>query len=357
MTPSTSQKKYANSNPKGTPGKNRRRTLVWGVGILVLTVAAYTAFPYLCLHAGTDVVVRIPKNATMENVRDTLHKYFDEKFADHTLTAAGMLGLKPDSRHGAYLVKASDSPLTAGKTLARGAQQQIDLTINGVREFDPFIGRIAAKFDFSADSLRAVLYSPEFLVEQGLTKAQVPALFLNDKYYFYWSNSPGDVAEKIAGNYNAFWTPERKDKAASLGLTPAEIVTLASIVDEETNAESEKGRIGRLYINRLQKGMKLQADPTVRFALGDFSIRRITGAHLQAPGPYNTYRVEGLPPGPIRTTSTKTIDAILNSNPSTDIYMCASEDFSGTHRFAESYTEHLENARRYQKALDARGIK
>ena len=132
---------------------------------------------------------------------------------------------------------------------------------------------------------------------------------------------------------------------------------ICSIVDEESNAKSEKGTIGRLYINRLKKGMKLQADPTVRFALNDFTIRRVTRNHLTVDSPYNTYQVEGLPPGPIRTTSVETIDAVLNSQPNDYLYMCAKEDFSGTHNFAADYATHQENARRYQNALNERGIK
>ncbi|MDE6028396.1 MAG: endolytic transglycosylase MltG, partial [Muribaculaceae bacterium] len=130
-----------------------------------------------------------------------------------------------------------------------------------------------------------------------------------------------------------------------------------SIVDEETNAKEEKGAIGRLYINRLKKGMKLQADPTVRFALNDFTIRRVKGEHLKADSPYNTYRYPGLPPGPIRTTGKTTIDLLLDSAPNDYLFMCAKEDFSGTHNFASTYAEHQENARKYQKALDVRGIK
>ncbi|MDE5675491.1 MAG: endolytic transglycosylase MltG, partial [Muribaculaceae bacterium] len=150
---------------------------------------------------------------------------------------------------------------------------------------------------------------------------------------------------------------ERIQKAKDLGLTPAQLMTIASIVDEETNKLDEKDEIGRLYINRYLKGMKLQADPTVKYAVGDFSLRRILNTHLKTSSPYNTYLNTGLPPGPIRTTSVATIDQILNSKPSDAIYMCAKEDFSGYHNFAATYKEHLANAKRYQAALNRRGIK
>ena len=172
-----------------------------------------------------------------------------------------------------------------------------------------------------------------------------------------WSGTPEKIIEKIGKNYSNVWNDERRKKAASLGMTPQQVMILASIVDEETNAASEKGTIGRLYINRLDKGMRLQADPTVKYAIGDFEKKRITKQDLQFESPYNTYRNGGLPPGPIRTTSKRTIDAILDSKPHRYLYMCAREDFSGRHNFAETYGDHTRNALRYQHALDERGIK
>ena len=168
---------------------------------------------------------------------------------------------------------------------------------------------------------------------------------------------PTDLLAKTGPNYSPFGNDKNKKTAETLSPPPAEIMTVASITDEETNKLSEKGTIGRLYINRLRKGMRLQADPTVRFALKDYSIRRVTRKHLGVESPYNTYIHKGLPPGPIRTTSRATLDAILDSEPNDYLYMCAKEDFSGTHNFATSFEEHSRNARRYQKALNARGIR
>ena len=197
----------------------------------------------------------------------------------------------------------------------------------------------------------------DYLSNYDLTPENSLALFLDDTYEVYWSTSAKSVLDKIGENYLRFWTQERRQKASALGRTPAEMSILASITDEESNAAEEKGTIGRLYNNRLQKGMRLQSDPTVRFAVNDFTIRRVKGEHLKINSPYNTYKISGLPPGPIRTTGAKTIDLILNSEPNDYIYMCAKEDFSGRHNFAKDYAEHSANAMRYRKALDARGIK
>ena len=156
---------------------------------------------------------------------------------------------------------------------------------------------------------------------------------------------------------NHFWTADRKAKAEAIGLTHEEVATLASIVDEETANDAEKPIIAGLYLNRLRLGMKLQADPTVKYAVGDFTLRRILGKHLLTESPYNTYRNYGLPPGPIRIPSIVGLDAVLNPVEHPYLYMCAKEDFSGTHNYARTLAEHYQNARRYIRALNERGIK
>ncbi len=337
-----------------------RRVALWAAGAVAIFVVAAVALvaPLLLSHSASSAVIKIPRGATSRTVSDSLSKYFGPDYAAKVMRVMTDDEETLALRYGAYEIKEGTSALMAAKTLSRGAETPFNIVINGVRDLDGFLPRIAARFDFPADSLRAVLYSPATLAKYGLDdKRQAPALFLNDTYSFFWTASPEKVVEKIADNYSGFWTEARVAQARALGLSPEEVVVIASIVDEETNLESEKGRIGRLYVNRLQKGMRLQADPTVRYALGDFTIRRVTGEHLKVDSPYNTYRINGLPPGPIRTTSKSTIDAVLQSPESEDLYMCAKEDFSGAHNFASDYASHQANARRYQEALDARGIK
>lgn len=344
---------------KQSPAKKKghKKIIILGATIIVIVALASLIFPYISGGTSHAATIRIPRDATRENVSDTLTKYFGEEYASKVVR------LLPDGealarRHGAYDVPEGTSPIQGVNILTRGAQTPQRITINGVRQFDSFLPRIAAKFDFSADSLRKVLYSDSVLHHYGLqSPEQAQAIFLNDSYEFYWTATPQEVISKIADNYEKFWNEERRAKAAELGVTPLQLTIIASIVDEETNASAEKGAVGRLYLNRLQRGMKLQADPTVRYAVGDFTIRRVTGKHLQTDSPYNTYRYKGLPPGPIRTTSKQTLQAILDSEPSDYIYMCAKEDFSGTHRFANTYDEHLRNAKLYQAALDSLNIK
>ena len=336
--------------------KNNRRWLPWLLtAVAILVVAGVAA--YVMLFAGmapSSAVIRIPAKASAAQVHDSVARYLGKGYADRVMRLARLRGTDFSTRHGAYLLQAGESPLNSMRRLTGGAQHPLTVTINGFRLLPVLEERVAARFDFSQDDLAKVLSDPAVLSEYGLTPEQALALFINDSYEFYWNASPADVVAKIGAHYLDVWTPERTAKAEALGLSPADIMTVASIVDEETNAVEEKGAIGRLYINRLRIGMPLQADPTVRYAGGDFSVRRITDTRI--PSPYNTYIHKGLPPGPIRTTSVRTIDEILDSNPHDYLYMCAKEDFSGRHNFAKTYKEHQINARRYKRELDRRGI-
>jgi UPF0755 protein len=196
-----------------------------------------------------------------------------------------------------------------------------------------------------------------FLKDYGIGVSQIQVLFMPNTYELYWNTSPEKVISKIAKSHQQFWNAERKSKARQLNLSIPDIITIASIVEEETNKHDEKPRIASVYLNRLKIGMKLGADPTVKFAVGDCALRRILNIHTQKVSPYNTYMVAGLPPGPICTPGKESIEAILNHEETNYLFFCAKEDFSGYHNFASSYNEHLENARRYQQALNQRNIK
>ena len=321
-------------------------------GIILL----YIFLPVVADKSQSKELIRIPANATTEMVRDTLAKYYGNKYADKLVMVSKLRGSDYSRRHGAYLVDSGLSPYMAERLLTKGGQHPMTVVVNGARGIDILSDRVARNLDFTPDSLKKQLQDSDFLANYGLTPSQALALFVDDSYQVYWSSSPRNVAEKIGANYKKIWNDSRLNKARELGLTPAEVIALASIVDEETNKKDEKPEVARLYLNRLKKGMKLQADPTVKFALGDFSLRRIRGEHLQVESPYNTYKVTGLPPGPIRTVTVADIDAVLNAPQHDYVYMCAKEDFSGYHNFAKDYNTHMQNARKYQKALNRRGI-
>lgn len=335
------------------------RTMLFVLLGLALCIIVFLVllYPYVAVTARQDAMIRIPAGATAATVRDSVGKYLGDDFAGRVARLASLRHTDFSRRHGAYLVSEGMNAIEAARKLTSGAQTPVRITVNGFRSLPLLTERISLKMEFPADSLRAALADRGFMAEYGLSPDQAMALFVDDTYEAYWTLTARDLVRRIGENYRQLWDTEHTRAAAALGLTPADVMTIASIADEETNDPAEKGTVGRLYINRLQRGMRLQADPTVRFAVGDFSIRRVTRAHLATQSPYNTYLHAGLPPGPIRTTSAATVNAILDSKPNDFIYMCAKEDFSGTHNFAATYEEHLQNARRYQAALDRRGIK
>ncbi len=289
-------------------------------------------------------------------VRDSLQKYYDNTTASSVLKITKLRKIDFSRRYGMYEIPEGSNAIAIARKIGAGGQKPVKITVNGFRDIDLLTERISRKLDFSAQELKDALNNPDILKPYGLKPEQALALFVDDSYEVYWTSSPEDIIRKVGENYTSLWDATRKEKASRLGLTPPEVMTIASIADEETNNDPEKGAIARLYVNRLKMGMKLQSDPTVRFALKDFTIRRVKGEHLKVNSPYNTYLNSGLPPGPIRTTSKRTVDALLDSQPHNYLFMCAKEDFSGTHNFAETFSEHSRNASRYQKALNERGI-
>ena len=340
----------------GSP-KRKRNIIILSLATVVVIFCVIFFLPLVMKGAEEDAIIRIPANATSENVRDSVARYLGDDYAALVMRTAKLKHSDFSKRHGSYLIPAGTSPARAEYQLAKGGQQPLTLTINGFRSLPLLAQRVSRRLDFTADSLTNAATDSATLLPYGLTPDQALSLFIDDSYEVYWSSSPDSVIKKIGDHYLKVWNDTRRKKATDLGLTPAQVMTICSIVDEESNKLDEKGKIGRLYINRLNIGMPLQADPTIRFALNDFTIKRVKGEHLKVDSPYNTYLNRGLPPGPIRTTSVATIDAVLDSEPSDHLYMCAREDFSGYHNFAASYADHLANARRYQKALDERGIK
>ena len=272
--------------------------------------------------------------------------------------AAKVLGLAERMKPGRYEVSPQMNMLTLLRRLRNHAQSPVNLVVPSVRTVQDMAGRLADKLMLDSVELATLLTDSMAVAELGYTRATVPALFIPNTYQVYWDISATELLARMQRENEAFWTAEgRTEKVQRMGMTREEVVTLASIVDSETANNGEKPRIAGLYLNRLRTGMPLQSDPTVVFAVGDFTLRRILHKHLEVDSPYNTYRRTGLPPGPIRIPSVAGIDAVLNHEEHTFLYMCAKEDFSGTHNFASTYAAHQQNARRYTQALNARGIR
>ncbi len=336
---------------------NKRKWVFISAGVVCAAVVVvgliYCGFPL----AGKSATIRIPRAATCQMVCDTLTKYLGERYAVRVLSMASFMGMKLEERAGAFRISRGTMPWRAAWNIGRGRQEPVRLTINNLRTRDDILRFLDAKLECDTVGISAVLNDKTLMARYNLTPATATALFLNNTYEVFWNVTPANLIEKLGKHYNDFWNEKRRGKAEALGLTPSQVIIISSIAEEESAKSDERGRIGRLYINRLQKGMRLQADPTVRFALNDFTIKRVGKFMLQNPSPYNTYRVEGLPPGPIRTVDEVTIDAILDSEQSNDLYMCARPDFSGYHNFSDSYSEHSRNAMEYQRELNRRGIR
>ncbi|RPE05628.1 endolytic transglycosylase MltG [Chitinophaga lutea] len=258
---------------------------------------------------------------------------------------------------GRYEIKKGMGNLEIVRILRSGRQSPVKLVINKLRLKEDFIRLVSTNLEADSAAMKAILEDGVYLRQFGLDTNTVMCAILPNTYEFYWNTNAGKVFDKIESAYENFWTDERQAKAAKLGLRPTEVTVLASIVEEETNKHDEKPAIASVYLNRLRQGMKLGADPTVKFAMKNFALKRIWGSYLEFDSPYNTYRYSGLPPGPICTPSAKSIDAVLTPADTEYLYFCARADFSGYHAFASTYKEHLENAKEYQKALNARGVK
>lgn len=255
---------------------------------------------------------------------------------------------------GAYKMGPKVSPLQLMHRVKERQQSPVRVTFNTVRTKEELCVRIARSLLMEPTDLLRELSDSVFCRRFDTDTANVESLFLPDTYEVYWTITPEEFVSKMQQEYAAFWNPERRAKLERLQLTPRDASILASIAEEETASRTERGVVARLYWNRLQQGMPLQADPTVKYAIGDFSLRRILREHLQVESPYNTYRHAGLPPGPIRVCEKATLDTLLNARPHPYIYMCAQEDFSGRHNFTASYAEHLRNAARYRQAVEQR---
>ncbi|MFD0764414.1 endolytic transglycosylase MltG [Mucilaginibacter lutimaris] len=258
---------------------------------------------------------------------------------------------------GKYRLKSGMSNRNFINMLKSGNQEPVTLSFHNIRLKDQFAGFVSKKIEADSVSILRLLDSAKFAKQHGFTADNIYTVFIPNSYQIYWNTSAEKFFARMYANYQKFWTPERKQKAEALKLIPQEVSVLASIVDAEALHDDEMPTIAGLYLNRLNKGMKLQSDPTVIFAVNDFTIKRVLNRDLITNSPYNTYMYKGLPPGPIMMPSVAAIDAVLNHKQTDYLYMCAKADFSGNHAFATNEAEHRINAKAFQQALNDRNIK
>ena len=248
--------------------------------------------------------------------------------------------------------------------MKNGLQEPVNLTLPSVRTLNKLSAELSKKLMIDSTSILQALTDEATCEKYGYDTTTIACMFIPNTYDIYWNSSVEKLLDRMKKESEKFWNEDRTQKAKALQLTPVEVITMASIVDEETANNAEKPMIAGMYYNRFKlrnaeypEGMPLQADPTIKFAWKRFDLKRIYNNLLHIKSPYNTYVNPGLPPGPIRIPSVAGIDAVLNLVKHDYLYMCAKEDFSGTHNFARTYQEHLQNAAKYSKALNERGIK
>lgn len=298
-----------------------------------------------------DRIIVIPDDATFESIQKQLHEgqYVQDLISFSFL--AKLMDYDENIKSGRFTLRPNMNNLTAIRHLRLGLQEPVKITFNNVRLIADLSEKITKNLEISPFELETALIGFSMSNTYGFTKDNVLSMFIPNTYEVYYNISAELLMERLYEEYENFWSAQRLQKAKTLGLTPVEVSILASIVQAETIKSDEAPTIAGLYINRLKQGIPLQADPTLVFAVGDFTLKRVLNEHKEVDSPYNTYKNRGLPPGPINLPEINSLEAVLNFIPSDYIYMCAKEDFSGRHNFSASYQEHMRNAERYQKAL------
>jgi UPF0755 protein len=345
--------------------RNFKIGLFIAVSVIITTFSFYfwqvAKTPNFQVGKDKDFSLLIPAGGTYDSVLDTLKKndVLNDDMSFRFLSK--LLKLPERVKPGRYVLTRTMGNLDAIQKLRHGQQDAVRLTFNNIRLKEDLIRRIGGKFAFGADTLKKLLDDPRVCQKYGFDTTNIVSMFLPDTYEIYWTTNTDKFLGRMYDEYQKFWTPSRVEKAKALGYSKAQVSVLASIVDAETNRNDEMPRIAGVYLNRISQSMPLQADPTVIFAWRDFSIKRVTSRFSSLNSPYNTYRVLGLPPGPINIPSTVAINAVLNAEKHDYLYFCVKIDpdgkLLGYHDFAVTYEDHLNNARIYQAALNKMNIK
>ncbi|MEP7372542.1 MAG: endolytic transglycosylase MltG [Chitinophagaceae bacterium] len=335
-----------------------KKKIVSGIIAFLILVLGFIAWKFIgsTIHAPEKKFFYINTGKTYDEVKKDL---YDLEIISGTTWfnwAAKMIGYN-SVKPGRYEIKRGMSLVSLVRMLKNGQQTPVNFIITKIRTKEVLASRVGAVFECDSVQMIHFLNNADSLKQYGLDTNTVMSAAMPFTYTIRWNTTAAGVFEQFYTAYKTFWTPERKQKADSLGLSPAEVSAIASIIDEETNSKKDKPTVASVYLNRIKKGMPLQADPTLKFALRDFGLKRILNVHKDVQSAYNTYSNKGIPPGPICTPQLETIDAVLNS-PKTDyLYFVANSTFDGSHIFTTNYAEHMKFARLYQQELNKRNIK
>jgi UPF0755 protein len=333
----------------------KRKLVLFIIGsTLLITFTFYgyqIAFTANILVDRDDRILLVKKGATFQSVQKDL---YDGNFVNDPVSfsfLARWMDYDKAVRPGRFQLRRNMTNLEAIRVLRAGVQVPVDITFNNVRLLSELGEKITRNTSIDPAEFDEAVADFIATNNEGFTRENMIAMFIPNTYEVYFNLTGKELVERMHFEYKKFWNEDRLAKAKALGLTPIEVSILASIVKAENTRGDEAATIAGLYINRLKRDMPLQADPTLVFAVGDFSLKRILNVHKEVDSPYNTYLNAGLPPGPINMPEINSIDGVLNYEKHKYLYMCAKEDFSGRHNFAGSLVEHNQNARKYQKAL------
>jgi len=326
------------------------------LSVFIVVIIVWRMF-FSPLEAGEEgVEIYIGRDAVYEDVKDSLRKkgvVVNETAFDLLASRKKyMSSVKP----GRYVITDNMSSNDIVNLLKSGTQTPLRITFNNTRTLADLSGRLGSQIASDSAEIHNALVDETNYRSEGFTRETIIAAFIPDTYEVYWTITPAGLIERMINEFRSFWNDERLEKAGELGLSPVEVSTLASIVDDEVLKEDEKPRIAGVYINRLRRNMPLQACPTIKFALNDFSIRRVLNEHLKVDSPYNTYVHTGLPPGPVRSASKQGINAVLNAEDHNYLYFVARHDFSGYHHFSTNLRDHINYANKYHIELDRLNI-
>lgn len=338
----------------------KRKSIIWISAIIILLlitgIVVLRNSLFKPIHTGETVFIYVDKSRDYESVVSQILEKTDIKSEKIFRYLSDKMNYPYSIKTGRYGVKDGMTMIDVIRVLRSGEQDPVMITFNNMRTKADLASRISQQLMMDSVVLLWALNDTLKINELGFTNNSIVAMFIPNTYEVYWDSSVDQLMTRMKREYTAFWNESRMKKADEIGLNPVEISTLASIVEEEATYADEYPIVAGLYLNRIRKGMKLEADPTVKFAMQDFTLRRILFKHLETDSPYNTYKYNGLPPGPIRIPSISAIDAVLNPQKSDYLFMCAKEDLSGRHNFAVTHAEHSRNAARYQRALNEKGI-
>jgi UPF0755 protein len=333
--------------------------LIAAAGVfLVFTIVVYSKyFTNNTKGVAKEIYIEIPTDSNFDNVLKLVSPYVEN--VNDFKFIAGVRSYDENVKPGRFLIKEGMSSFGLVSALRRN--MPVNLAFNNQERLENLCDRISSQIEPDTTKLLSVFRDSLFLKQNGFTKENVIAMFIPNSYEFYWNVSAEKFRDKMLKEYKKFWTLERLIKAKKLGLSPVEVMTLASIVHKETVKKDERPKVARVYLNRLAQGMPLQADPTVIYAVklrnNDFDqiIKRVLYADLSIRSPYNTYVNSGLPPGPIAMPDITAIDAVLSPDDNNYIYFCASVERFGYHEFAATYEEHQVNAKKYANWLNSTG--